>query len=77
MVKFANNYYCLLHDGSADVYCFDWLFLQTIKFKKIVSICDHNILTLVNSDNNYYHAFFGDTVNNQYSGTHLVYFSLL
>lgn len=73
VVKFAANYYCLLHDGSINVYCLNWLFLQTIKFKKIVSICDHDILALVDSDNNYYHVFFGDTTNNRYSYEHLVY----
>jgi hypothetical protein len=62
IVRFNCDYYCLLAHGNIDVYDTNWIFTQTIKFKKIISICNHNnILAIVDKEKNYYHVVFGNS----------------
>lgn len=64
IVRSHIDYCCLLADGNIDIYDTRWVFVLTIKFKKMISIHNHSrILAAVDEEKNYYQIFFANTVN--------------
>jgi hypothetical protein len=73
IVKASGNY-CYLHaDGSIDTYNAEWMFVQTITFKKMISIHKHYyVLASVDEENNYYQIFFSDNTDTKIMPLNLV-----